>query len=115
MLSTAQLVADLQAMGLTAIRSISGRLLPTGRKNHRYSVPEFSKWEDIVEANDKAFAVDAATDRIVSLSAKAKKVGGLYLALNGVAVKPTDAVDAKKEYDLVEIGGGSEVTPVVPE
>ena len=84
--------------------------------NHRYQVPEFSKWEDIVEANDKAFAVDAANDRIVSLSAKAKKVGGLYLALAGVAVKPTDAVDAKKEYELVEIGGGSsDVTPVTPE
>ena len=84
--------------------------------NHRYTVPEFSKWEDIVAANDKAFAVDAATDRIVSLSAKAKKVGGLFLALNGVAVKPSDAVDAKKEYDLVEISGGSsDVTPVTPE
>ena len=83
--------------------------------NHRYSVSEFAKWADIVEANEKAFAVDASTDRIVSLAAKAKKVGGLYLALNGVAVKPTDAVDAKKEYDLVEIGGGGEVTPVTPE
>ena len=78
-------------------------------------MPEFSKWEDIVEANDKAFAVDAVNDRIVSLSAKAKKVGGLYLALGGMAVKPTDAVDAKKEYDLLEIGGGGEVTPVTPE
>ena len=83
--------------------------------NHRYSVPEFAKWADIVEANEKAFAVDASTDRIVSLAAKAKKVGGLYLALNGVAVKPTDAVDAKKEYELVEIGGSSDVTPVTPE
>ena len=84
--------------------------------NHRYSVPEYAKWADIVSANDKAFAVDASTNRIVSLAAKAKKVGGLYLALGGVAVKPTDAVDAKKEYALVEIGGGSsDVTPVTPE
>ena len=83
--------------------------------NHRYSVPDFSKWADIVEANDKSFSIDPSTDYIVSLAAKAKKVGGLYLALNGVAVKPTDAVDAKKEYDLLEIGGGSEVTPVTPE
>ena len=30
-------------------------------------------------------------------------------------VKPTDAVDAKKEYALVEIGGDSDVTPVTPE
>ena len=78
-------------------------------------MPEFAKWSDIVAANDKAFAVDASTDYIVSLGAKAKKVGGLYLALNGVAVKPTDSVDAKKEYELVAISGESEVTPVTPE
>lgn len=83
--------------------------------NHRYSVPEFAKWADIVSANEKSFAIDASTDYIVSLAAKAKKVGGLYLALNGSAVKPTDAVDAKKEYDLLEIGGEPEVTPVTPE
>ena len=84
--------------------------------NHRYSVPEFSKWSDIVSSNEKSFAIDASTDYIVSLAAKAKKVGGLYLSLNGVAVKPTDAVDAKKEYELLEIGGGSsDVTPVTPE
>ena len=86
--------------------------------NHRYSVPEFAKWSDIVAANEKSFSIDPSTDRIVSLAAKAKKVGGLFLALNGVAVKPTDAVDAKKEYDLLEIGGsssGGEVTPVTPE
>ena len=83
--------------------------------NHRYSVPEYAKWADIVEANDKAFAIDPSTNRIVSVAAKAKKVGGLFLALSGVAVKPTDAGDAKKEYALVEIGGGSDVTPVTPE
>ena len=91
--------------------------------NHRYSVPEFSKWEDIVEANDKTFVIDGVLDRVLSASAKAKKVGGLFLALNGAAVKPTDAVDATKEYDLVEIGGSTssggssepEVTPVQPE
>lgn len=83
--------------------------------NHRYSVPEYSKWADIVSANDKAFSIDPSTDRIVSLAAKAKKVGGLFLTLNGTAVKPTDAVDAKKEYALVAIDGGGEVTPVTPE
>ena len=86
--------------------------------NHRYSVPEYSKWADIVAANEKSFAIDASTDYIVSLAAKAKKVGGLYLSLGGVAVKPTDAVDAKKEYELVAIDGsssGGEVTPVRPE
>ena len=85
--------------------------------NHRYSVPEFSKWADIVAANDKAFAIDPSTDCIVSLAAKAKKVGGLFLALNGAAVRPTDSVDAKKEYQLISIDGStdSEVTPVRPE
>ena len=86
--------------------------------NHRYSVPEFAKWSDIVAANEKSFAIDPSTDYIVSLGAKAKKVGGLYLALAGAAVRPTDSVDAKKEYDLLAIGGessGGEVTPVRPE
>ena len=78
-------------------------------------MPEYAKWADIVEANEKAFAVDASTDCIVSLAPKAKKVGGLFLALNGTEVRPTDAVDAKKEYALVEIGGGSDDTPVTPE
>jgi len=82
--------------------------LATGRKNHRYSVPDFAKWEVIVTSNEKSFVIDTALNRILSASAKAKKVGGLYLALNGVAVKPTDA---KKEYAQVEIGGGSDVEP----
>lgn len=84
--------------------------------NHRYSVPEFATWQTIVEQNDKAFAV--ATDgsnRILSLAAKAAKVGGLYLTLKGVAVKPTDAVDAKKEYALAYITPQPEPTPVTPE
>jgi uncharacterized small protein (DUF1192 family) len=87
--------------------------------NHRYPVPELAKWADIVSANDKALAVDPSTDCIVSLSAKAKKVGGLFLALGSTAVKPTDSVDAKKEYQLVPMDGsqdgGGEVTPVTPE
>lgn len=85
--------------------------------NHRYSVPELSKWADIVAANDKALAIDPSTDYIVSLGAKAKKVGGLFLTLGGVPVRPTDSVDAKKEYSLVAMDGSSsgEVTPVTPE
>ena len=83
--------------------------------NHRYSVPEFAKWADIVAANEKSFAVDASTDCIVSLAAKAKKVGGLFLALAGAAVRPTDAVDAKKEYALLAMDGSTPVTPVTPE
>ncbi|MBQ7572051.1 MAG: hypothetical protein IJT19_07405, partial [Bacteroidaceae bacterium] len=83
--------------------------------NHRYSVNEFARWADIVAANDKAFAIDPSTDFIVSLAAKAKKDGGLFLALNGAAVKPTDAVDAKKEYALLAMDGPMPVTPVEPE
>lgn len=84
--------------------------------NHRYSVPEFATWQTIVEQNDKAFAVATdGTNRILSLAAKAAKVGGLYLTLKGVAVKPTDAVDAKKEYALAYITPQPEPTPVTPE
>ena len=84
--------------------------------NHRYSVPEFATWQTIVEQNEKAFAVATdGTNCIVSLAAKAAKVGGLYLTLKGVAVKPTDAVDAKKEYSLAYITPQPEPTPVVPE
>ena len=78
-------------------------------------MPEFARWADIVAANDKAFAVAPSTDYIVSLAAKAKKVGGLFLALNGAAVRPTDAVDAKKEYALLAVDGSTPVTPVEPE
>ena len=83
--------------------------------NHRYSVPEFASWQTIVEQNEKVFAIDASTNRIVSLAPKASKVGGLYLTLGGVAVKPTDAVDAKKEYTLAYVKPQPEPTPVEPE
>ena len=88
----------------------SGRPPPVARRV-RCDGQKFSEHR----VNDR---FDASTDYIVSLAAKAKKVGGLYLTLNGVAVKPTDAVDAKKEYELVAIDGsssGGEVTPVRPE
>ena len=45
---------------------------------------------------------DDAT-RIVSTDKKALKAGGLLLALAGVTVKPTDDVDAEKEYQLIPI------------
>ena len=38
---------------------------------------------------------------IVSLDPKAKKAGGLCLALKGVPVKPTDEVDVDKTYELI--------------
>ena len=88
--------------------------------NHRYAVPEFATWQTLVDANPKAFAVATnGTNRILSAAPKAAKVGGLYLALGTAAVKPTDAVDSKKEYTLLPVSGsqdgGGEVTPVTPE
>jgi hypothetical protein len=40
--------------------------------NHRYSVPEYAKWADIVEANDKAFAVTTPALTRKSLAATAR-------------------------------------------
>ncbi len=69
--------------------------------NHRYSVPEFATWQTLVDQNDKIFALAAdGSNRILSALPKASKVGGLYLSQGSVAVKPTDAVDPKKEYML---------------
>ena len=45
----------------------------------------------------------ALTTRRFSTDKKAVKAGGLYLALNGVAVKPTDEIDVEKEYELIAI------------
>ena len=72
-------------------------------------------YESFVLKSSQDWFDGTALDCVLSASAKGKKVGGLFLALNGAAVKPTDAVDAKKEYELVEIGGEPEVTPVTPE
>lgn len=84
--------------------------------NHRYSVSEFATWQTIIDQNEKTFAVaDDGSDRILSTLPKAAKVGGLYLALGTVAVKPTDAVNAKKEYTLLYVTPQPEPTPVVPE
>ena len=35
--------------------------------------------------------------------------------MNGVAVRPTDAVDATKEYDFIAIDGSTPVEPEEPE
>ena len=80
--------------------------------NHRYSVPEFAKWQDIVRANEKSFKLATdGTGLILSAAPKAAKVGGLYLALGTVAVKPTDAVNAKKEYTLLYLTPQPAPTP----
>ena len=87
---------------------------------HTYATVSGWTWERLIQNSKAALAVSDETDpaRIVSTDKKALKAGGLLLALNGVAVKPTDDVDAEKEYVLVAIDGrssDSEVTPVRPE
>ena len=90
--------------------------------NKLYATVSGWTWERLVQDGKAALAVSSPDDgtapRIVSTDKKAVKAGGLYLALAGVAVKPTDDVDAEKEYALVPVSNGSsdsEVTPVRPE
>ena len=61
---------------------------------HTYDLSGWT-WEHFIQNGKAALAIDLEDDaRIVSTDKKAVKAGGLYLALNGVAVKPTDDVDA---------------------
>ena len=39
----------------------------------------------------------------MNMSNHQKDGRGLYLALNGVLVKPTDDIDAEKEYELIAV------------
>ena len=74
--------------------------------NHQYQTVAGWTWERLIQDGKAALAVDtadAAQPRIVSTDKKALKAGGLLLALNGVVVKPTDDVDAEKEYELIPI------------
>ena len=89
--------------------------------NHLYSTARGWTWSQLIDDGKALLAIDPEDDaRILSTDKKAEKAGGLYLALNGVLVKPTDDIDADKEYQLIaladgsEDGGGSEVTPVTP-
>lgn len=87
--------------------------------NHLYSVSRGWTWAQLIEDGKALLAIDEEDDtRIVSTDKKAEKAGGLYLALKGALVNPTDDVDTEKEYQLIAIDGGSsdgEVTPVMPE
>lgn len=71
--------------------------------NHTYATASGWTWERRIQDGKALLAVsDApAPARIVSTDKKALKAGGLLLALNGVAVKPTDEIDVDKEYELV--------------
>ena len=87
--------------------------------NHLYSVSRGWTWEQLIDDGKALLAIDAEDDtRIISTDKKAEKAGGLYLALAGVLVKPTDDIDTDKEYQLIALtdgGGSSDVTPVTPE
>lgn len=96
--------------------------------NHTYAVSSGWTWSKLAQENAKAFALDpepsapgeepmVVPQRIVSVDKKAAQYGTLAVALNGVLVKPTDAVDVNKTYQLVAMDGSSsgEVTPVKPE
>ena len=80
--------------------------------NHTYAVSSGWTWAKVVSENAKAFALDPepsapgvepviVPQRIISVDKKAAQYGTLAVALNGVLVKPTDAVDVNKTYQLV--------------
>ena len=80
--------------------------------NHTYAVSTGWTWAKLAQENAKAFALDpepsapgeepvVVPQRIVSVDKKAAQYGTLAVALNGVLVKPTDAVDVNKTYQLV--------------
>ena len=74
---------------------------------HTYATVSGWTWERLIQDGKAALAVSSPDDgtesRIVSTDKKAVKAGGLLLALNGAPVKPTDDVDAEKEYELIPI------------
>lgn len=87
--------------------------------NHLYSTARGWTWSQLIDDGKALLAIDQEDDtRIISTDKKAEKAGGLYLALAGVLVKPTDDIDTDKEYQLIALpegGGSSDVTPVTPE
>ena len=72
--------------------------------NHLYSVSRGWTWAQLIDDGKALLAIDTEDDtRIISTDKKAEKAGGLYLALAGVLVKPTDDIDTEKEYQLVAL------------
>ena len=72
--------------------------------NHLYSVARGWTWAQLIEDGKALLDIDVEQpDRIISTDKKAEKAGGLYLALAGVLVKPTDDIDTDKEYQLIAL------------
>ena len=72
--------------------------------NHLYSSARGWTWAQLIDDGKALLAIDEEDDtRIISTDKKAEKAGGLYLALAGTLVKPTDDIDADKEYQLIAL------------
>ena len=73
--------------------------------NHLYSVSRGWTWAQLIDDGKALLAIDAESspERIISTDKKAEKAGGLYLALAGALVKPTDDIDTDKEYQLIAL------------
>ena len=83
--------------------------------NHYYDTARDWSWERLLDEGKAQLAIDELhPDRIISTDKKAKKAGGLALALNGVPVNPVDDVLLDKTYTLIPAETDSEVTPVTP-
>ena len=83
--------------------------------NHQYQTVAGWTWERLAQENPKSLAPDPVpsapgvepvvrAERIVSTDKKALAAGGLCVALDGVPVLPTAAVDPLKVYELIAIG-----------
>ena len=72
--------------------------------NHTYATVTGWTWERLIADGKALLAIDEADpERILSTDKKAVKAGGLLLALAGEPVKPSDDVDAAKEYELIAL------------
>jgi len=82
--------------------------------NHYYAVSTGWTWLTLAQRNAKALSPDPAPSapgvepvvvprRIVSADKKALAAGGLCVALDGVPVKPSDAVYCGRKYELVAV------------
>jgi DNA-binding TFAR19-related protein (PDSD5 family) len=72
--------------------------------NHLYSASRGWTWAQLIDDGKALIDIDPDDDtRIVSTDKKAEKAGGLYLALAGTLVKPTDDIDTDKEYQLIAL------------
>lgn len=82
--------------------------------NHYYTVSSGWTWLTLAQKNSKSLAPDpqpsapgvepvVVPQRIVSTDKKAVQAGGLCVALDGVPVRPSDAVDVNKKYELIPI------------